>query len=633
MRTHKPNQIINKLPKAVLAVIPLLLALTLVIGLNPAFAQGKRAVQMINDQVTLDERHLYLLKNLHPGDTLYVYLEGTSGNLDPVAALADTHIDAEALGKAYNNKLLLAIEEGRDPLEAIPEIADELFLTWDDDSGVGYDAAFSFEVPAEGEYLLVVTDSPGSFSSGDYTLTLGINEPKVITDDVIPTGDEIATLLQEASQAGVVVQEITGSLSGDNSATFHFLETMNAGDTLYAFIEATSGDLRPILTLSDYGNKPIRSGNAFGEKTSGSLSYKFEEKETNYKLHVESCCEGEGRTEGNYRLLVGINEPEALSGKAETTYQTIIKQPLDVKIGVKIDQITDIDQQAENYTAVADLQFEWQDPTLAFSPDTCDCAFKTFTEKGFDDFIKQTEGKWPDFSLTNQQGNRWTQNKVVVVFPDGRATYFERFTTTFQAPDFEFSRFPFDTQQFNVHVLSLYPEEFLIYSDLDGYSGMGDQLGEEEWNVLNTETSISSVDTNSQFNLHFEAERSLTYYIVRIFVPLLLIIIVAWITFFLKDYSKRIDVTAGNLLLFIAFNFTISSDLPRLGYLTFLDKLLITTFAISVLVLAFNVFLKRLEVSGKGEFAIKIDKYNILVYPIIYIAAFALVTLSTIGLK
>ncbi len=630
MRIYKPNQIINKLPKAVLAVIPLLLALTLIIGLNPAFAQGKRAVQVINDQLALDERHLYSIKNLHPGDTLYVYLEGTAGNLDPMAALADARIGAETLGAAYEEKLLLAIEEGRDPLEVIPEIADELFLTWDDDSGKGYDAAFNFEVPAEGEYLLIVLSSPGSFSSGDYTLTLGINEPKVITEDVKPTGDEIAILHQEASQAGVVVQEITGALSGDNPATFYFLDTINAGDTLYAYIEATSGDLKPILTLRDYGDKPIRSGNVFGKETSGSLSYKFEEKETSYKLRVESCCEGEGRTEGNYRLLVGINEPEVLSGEAGTTDQTIIKQPLDVKIGVKIDQITDIDQKAENFTVVADLEFEWQDPSLAFSPDTCNCAFKTFTEKGFDDFIKQTEGKWPDFSLTNQQGNRWIQNKVVVVFPDGRAIYFERFTTTFQAPDFEFSKFPFDTQLFNVHVLSLYPEEFLIYSDLDGYSGMGDQLGEEEWDVFNTETSITTVGTNSQFSLHFEAERSLTFYIVRIFIPLLLIIIVAWITFFLKDYTKRIDVTAGNLLLFIAFNFTISSDLPRLGYLTFLDKLLITTFAISVLTLAYNVVLKRLEIAGKGELGIKIDKYMIWVYPITYVVAYAGVTISSL---
>ena len=114
-----------------------------------------------------------------------------------------------------------------------------------------------------------------------------------------------------------------------------------------------------------------------------------------------------------------------------------------------------------------------------------------------------------------------------------------------------------------------------------------------------------------------------------IYLALLLIIIVAWITFFLKDYGKRIDVTVGNLLLFIAYNFTIASDLPRLGYLTFFDKVLITTFGISVLVVIYNVYLKRLETRGEGDLANRIDNYMDWIYPFVYLGAFAILWFSS----
>jgi len=158
----------------------------------------------------------------------------------------------------------------------------------------------------------------------------------------------------------------------------------------------------------------------------------------------------------------------------------------------------------------------------------------------------------------------------------------------------------------------------------------GEQLGEEEWLVTDFDTSVSSQTASTQlassrFTFGFHARRHLQFYVFRFLLPLLIIIVVSWVTFFLKDYGKRVDVAGANMLLFIAFNFTISDDLPRLGYLTLMDTILVTTFLVTALVIVFNVYLKRLEVDGKGALAHRIDKYGIWFYPLAYLIGIGLV--------
>ena len=156
-------------------------------------------------------------------------------------------------------------------------------------------------------------------------------------------------------------------------------------------------------------------------------------------------------------------------------------------------------------------------------------------------------------------------------------------------------------------------------------------MGEEEWFVTDHEAEViaepsSTGHETSSFIFRFFANRHLSFYIYRIIVPLILIIIVAWITFFLEDYGKRVDATTANLLLFIAFNFTIAGELPRLGYLTYMDALLVGAFGISVLIVIYNVFLKRQEKNERQTWAQKIDKYMIWLYPLGYALAFLGIT-------
>ena len=388
-----------------------------------------------------------------------------------------------------------------------------------------------------------------------------------------------------------------------------------------------------MLKLEDYSGRILRNSNTTQRQTSAAFEFPVANVTDNYRITVTACCGEIGSTAGTYRLLVGINEPAVLSGAAPEAGRKVLQGAQVVDISASLEQISGVDQKAENYEAVYSLEMRWHDPNQAFSPDECRCLFKTFTGAGLNKLVGDENFRWPEFNIYNQQNNRWIQNQGIIVQSNGDMTYFERFTTTLQAPDFDFRAFPFDTQKFFLRVDSLFPENYFVFNGPKELSQVGDQLGEEEWEIINWDTSVESlpglgITPSSRFSFDFESRRHLNFYIMRIFLPTILIIIVSYFTFFLKDYSKRIDVNSGNLLVFVAFNFTVSGDLPRLGYLTFLDAMLAGVFVITALVVAFNVYLRRLELNGKAERARKIDSYTLWIYPVAYLIGGAILTIS-----
>jgi hypothetical protein len=604
----------------------------LVAGRTAIRAQESK-VQILSGRLEQGSFALYTLAGLEAADSLYVYATGSSGNLDPFVALLDARVDLAALSATYLDEVDQAIAKGEDPFRVIPRISDATFAAWNDDGGTGHDAALSYAVPADGDYYLLLLSSPSQRTFGDYQLSVGINAPQVLSGmAAVPSGTAFVQLDTVASGTNVGVQEVQGEITEVKRSTFFDLEPVEAGDTLSIYFAATDGDLRPIVYLEDFGGKRFAGANVDGQSDVASLEYTFDAPAAGYRIAIDGCCAEGPQTTGAYRLLVGLNEPAVLSGEAAPGGRRLVRAPIPVAVGIKLQQITGVDQKAENYGAVASMQMEWVDAALAFRPDECNCREKVYTDSNFNQFLVDVNNRWPTFTLYNQQGNRWTQNRAAVIYPDGRAFYLERFSTTFQAPDFDFRLFPFDRQQFFIRVDSLYPVETYTFTDLEGFTDVGAQLGEEEWLVTDFDTRVSNEvvstgNVTSRFSFGFEARRHLDYYIFRILLPILVIVLVSWITFFLRSYEKRIDIASGNLLLFIAFNFTISGELPRLGYLTLLDTILIGTFVITALVVIFNVMLKRLELAGRAESAERIDRNTIWLYPLAYVIGLGVIIL------
>jgi len=306
--------------------------------------------------------------------------------------------------------------------------------------------------------------------------------------------------------------------------------------------------------------------------------------------------------------------------------------PVEVRIGLTVDQITAIDQREENFSVVASLRANYRDPELAYTAAQGDPPFRLFHLSDFLKYAQERKSHWPGIVFDNQQGRRDISTELVALAPDGDVRYLQRFTATFQAPHFDFRRFPFDEQEFHIHISSVLPTDFYVFKQMQDREILGNLLGEEEWVVTDATTQVSTAtgesgSQSSRYTLSFNGHRHLTYYIARIYVPVFIILMVSWFTFLLRDYAKRVDIGITTLLLFIAFNFAVSSDLPRLGYMTLMDAFMTGTFVITSVVLLVNVIFRRLQTSGHEELANRLDRYTIWGYWPAYVAGMSITLL------
>jgi hypothetical protein len=594
-------------------------------------AAARPQVQVLDGEATPPAFRLYRIRGLQEGQTLSVNVTATSGNLDPMAALLRPEADPQALASPEELRSLVdSLSQDRPPTEVSREILQRHALAWNDDYQGYYHAAFSTRVPEDGEYLLAVGSSLVRPSAGSYRLTVGIEAPDVLSGAAEERGLPFVTPVEEAGAREVGIESLTGELKPGQDGHFYHLAELPANHTFYAYAERVSGDLRPELTLFDQSDKPLAYGNFLGSEPRAVLEYRLPRESEGYRLWISGKAASGAWTSGEFRLLLGLNAQEVRRGEGRPRGRALSQEPIPVGIGVKLQQITQVDQKATNFGAAGTLAMHWRDPALAFNPSEIPGRFKVFTGDAFAAEMTRQGRIWPQFTIVNQQGERWVQNRVVVIRPDGETAYLERFSTTLQAPDFDFRDFPFDVQRFFIQVDLLTPEWMFVLRDIEGYSEVGGTLGEEEWVITGFDTSFAKSDVLnrpvSRFNFEFSAKRHIAYYFFRILLPLTVIITVSWILFFLKDYAKRVDAAGANLLLFIAFNFAISNDLPRLGYLTFLDTLLISAFLVTAVVLILSVYLRRQDMQGRQVFVAKVDRYVITFYPLAYLGTIGVVT-------
>lgn len=273
---------------------------------HPAVAQeAPGRFQRITERMPAGETHAYLLADLQSGDRLTVAMQATSGNLDPAVGIADTSASLEEFGISYRADLqrVLAAEEGA--AAAVTAVRNQYFLAWDDDGGDGYAAALTYVVPSAGDYVLIAggaLSTLGRATSGDYTLAIGLNAPDAQDGATAPVGAPIAARIAFPWGTASSVEEVSGSLSVAAPAVSLKLAELATGQTLAVHVEATAGNLIPLVILRDFGGKALEAANLAGQAPQAALQYTLTENAVGYTLDVQAGALPDGAvTEGDYR--------------------------------------------------------------------------------------------------------------------------------------------------------------------------------------------------------------------------------------------------------------------------------------------------------------------------------------------
>ena len=183
--------------------------------------------------------------------------------------------------------------------------------------------------------------------------------------------------------------------------------------------------------------------------------------------------------------------------------------------------------------------------------------------------------------------------------------------------DFKLQTFPFDKQVLKIsfrssdnidghelsHSVASYEnlEKFIKSKKINGWDLKG-------YNLNNDIYEDASGMYFSTLNLEIYIERQHGYYIYKVLIPILLILMVCWSVAWVdpRELEARLTITIVCLLSLIAYNFVIDSELPKLEYLTVMDWIILISYFYATIpnfisVISFRVYKSNRALSDKIE--------------------------------
>jgi hypothetical protein len=178
---------------------------------------------------------------------------------------------------------------------------------------------------------------------------------------------------------------------------------------------------------------------------------------------------------------------------------------------------------------------------------------------------------------------------------DGLCVRVRRRRSTLQA-GYDLRRFPFDDQRLTLQLSDAqYPNSQVAYRDQAFVAGLDEAARHQlsAWKIVGDVSFLRSVKlfkweesapSYDYATFSVEVRRHVSFHIARFFLPLFLVVVLAFMSFWVTpdDINTKATIAVTCFLAAVAFQFTQAGTLPEVSYLTFADRVYVVCYIVIV---------------------------------------------------
>jgi hypothetical protein len=334
---------------------------------------------------------------------------------------------------------------------------------------------------------------------------------------------------------------------------------------------------------------------------------------------------------------------ETCAGKPAATTRATAAQLLEppaaptvVELAMYVTEVSNIDVMRDSASFSGYAEFTWCDPRQAFDAAQAGVEKKTFMGENS---LKRFAVAWqPDLRIANGIGAVRVSKRVITVKPDG-TTRVEGLFDADIAVDYDLRRFPLDRQVIPIQIESFtWNADHMTMRALTERVGFSDAIAIAEWRITGIESRVETASDVrndrpfSRFTVDLHVARESGFYLYKVAMPLCLIVALTWAVFWMKDepFAGRTRVSLTGVLTIVAYQFAIGNTLPRVPYLTLMDKLMIASFTLIAVTVVENLLVAHYQ-ENNPAIALRIDRTSRWLFPVVFATLIALVALPVLG--